>query len=109
LESVAGHLIEFKTKKMGAQPASPPKTLAAEIRDSEAPFMASVNELIGRVMKLEYPRLRGYAIEGSTESVEVVVRLKCTFGGSPKLEIVSAPRVTPKPIHRVVQLDFFAA
>lgn len=94
---------------MGAKPALPPKTLAAEIRDSEPLFLKASRRLFGRVMKLEYPRLRGYAIEGATESVEIVLRVKCTFGGKPRLELVSVPRVTPKPIQRAVQLEFFTA
>lgn len=70
--------------------------LAEEIRASEARYIDAATKLFRERIKMEYPRLRGYAIEAGSNFIELRVTLYCDFHRG-KLDMNSCPSFVPEP------------
>ncbi len=71
-------------------------TTAEEIRASESLFVDEAVRLFRERMLMEYPRLRGYAIEAGTGCISLAVTASFNFS-TRQIDLVSMPQFQPMP------------
>lgn len=82
---------------MAKQPTTPKNMvadLAEEIRASEAGYIDQAVEAFKERMRMEYPRLRGYAAEAGTNCIELKVSVFFNFDER-WLRLTTIPTFTP--------------